>query len=301
MDCITHLFQQAARDSRSLSGALITRLELARTRRHEAWLVKQFDRVLVTSPVDKMALEKLAEEQEASPAGRSGGCPPQISILPNGVDLDYFTPTDEPRDPQTIVVTGKMSYHANVTAVLHLCNDIMPHVWARRPGARLYVVGKDPPGQVQRLATDHYPLVTVTGYVPDIRPYLRRAAAAVCPVPYGAGIQNKVLEAMACGTPVVVTSQACSALQVTAGENVLIADEPQDFAQRVLDLLENKALRQRIGRQGRKYVEEHHDWRAVAQQLEGIYREVMIILNPDSYATPRSPPASFQETTDPSF
>ncbi|PWH19831.1 MAG: glycosyl transferase family 1, partial [Ardenticatenia bacterium] len=230
VDCISHLFAQSARDSRSWSGRLLTWLDLARTRRYEGWLVGQFDRVLVTSPVDRVALEELALPQNtpraqgavkngpglsASPATPAVD-EDRIAVLANGVDLEHFRPADGPRVPETLVLSGKMSYHANITAVFYLVEEIMPRVWARRPGVRVQVVGAWPPRSVRRLAERFPGRVEVTGWVPDLRPYLQRARLAVAPLRYGAGIQNKVLEALACGTPVVATPQACSALQVQA-------------------------------------------------------------------------------------
>jgi len=289
VDCISYLFEQAARNSRSPFGRLMTRLELTRTRRYEAWLVGQFDRVLVTSEADRQALLRLSMHGDKETRRQGDGeivsvspllplslsSPHRVTVLPNGVDLAYFTPTNEPREPDTLVFSGKMSYHANVTAVLHLVNDIMPHVWAQRRHVRLIIAGKDPPRQIRALAIRHWPLITVTGTVPDIRPYLRQATAAVVPTPYGAGIQNKVLEAMACETPVVASPQAVSALQVTDGQEILVGADPQQFAQRVLGLLEDRELRVRIGHAGRKYVERNHDWWVVAGRLEEIYREVI--------------------------
>ena len=270
VDCISYLFEQAARSSRSPFGRFIARFELARTRRYEAWLVNQFDRVLVTSPVDAAALEELAS-RILHHAPRSTGLQSAITILPNGVDLDYFTPAAAPREPATIVFTGKMSYHANVTAALHLVNDIMPLVWARRPDVRVWIVGKDPSSPIRNLATRHSPRVTVTGTVPDIRPYLQRATVAVAPISYGAGIQNKVLEAMACATPVVATPQAVSALQATDGEHLLVADRVESFAFQVLRLVDESELRTRVGMAGRRYVEAQHAWDGIVARLEEIY------------------------------
>ena len=307
VDCISYLFEQAAARSGSFFGRWATRLELGRTRRYEGWLVGQFDRVLVTSGVDKAALEGLARISEAAKQRSSESASsfqlypipnpqspisnlqspisnlqspipnPQspISVLPNGVALDYFTPSAGPREPDTLVFTGKMSYHANVTAALYLVEEIMPHVWAQRPRARAWIVGKDPPREVQKLATGE-PRITVTGRIPDVRPYLWRAAVAVAPIPYGAGIQNKVLEAMACGTPVVATPQAVSALGVVNGEHALVAEGPDAFAAAVLRLLDDAALRQALGQAGRRYVEQHHDWREIVERLEGTYEEAIV-------------------------
>ena len=266
VDCISYLFEQAARDSRSAFGRLVTRLELGRTRRYEGWLAGQFDSVLVTSETDRQALETLHASRFTQHA-------PPITVLPNGVDLAYFIPTDEPREPDTLIFSGKMSYHANVTAALYLVHDIMPHVWAQRPDVKVWIVGKDPPREITNLKTSHQP-IAVTGTVPDIRPYLRRATAAVVPTPYGAGIQNKVLEAMACGTPVVASPQAVSALQVVQGQDLLVRRAPREFARDILRLLEDRELASRLGAAGRHYVEENHNWDVVTGKLEETYQKV---------------------------
>lgn len=283
VDCISHLFQQAAQNSRSRKARLVTRLEAERTRRYEAWLVRQFDRVLVTSHADYRAMLDLASRSSV-PAPESTS-PIPITVLPNGVDLDYFAPANQPRDTATLVFTGKMSYHANVTTALHLVHEIMPHVWARRPAVRVYLVGKGPPPEIRALAEmDQKGMgangrsphsggrVTITGSVPDIRPYLWQATIAVAPVPYGAGIQNKVLEAMACGTAVVASPQAVSALSTRVNRDVVVAEGGPPFAQAVLALLDDHDHRQRLERAGRTYVETHHHWQTVAAELEAIYQ-----------------------------
>ncbi|MBI5652427.1 MAG: glycosyltransferase [Chloroflexi bacterium] len=264
VDCISHLFEQAAHGSRRLISRLITRLELNRTQRYEGWLVGQFDRVVVTSPVDQLALEQLAL--------RANGSASTIKVVPNGVDLSFFAPRDQAREAATIVFSGKMSYHANVTAALYLLDEIMPLIWAHRPSVRVQIVGKDPPASIRQLAARFPNQVTVTGTVPDIRPYLAHATVAVSPMKYGAGIQNKVLEAMAMATPVVVTPQAVAALQTRADANILIGATPQDFATQVLRTLDSPDRQARIGRGGRQYVEQHHDWARVVEQLEMQYR-----------------------------
>jgi len=279
VDCISYLFEQAARDSRSRLGRWMTRLELARTRRYEAWLLTQFDRTLVTSQVDKQAFEGLIFQRSSVPTLQ------RLNVLPNGVDLDHFTPGDEPHDPATVVFSGKMSYHANITAALHLANDIMPRVWDQRPDAQLTIVGKDPPTEIRALAgpegqsaiQNPKSKIAVTGTVPDLRPYLRSATVAAAPILYGAGVQNKVLEAMACGTPVVASRTAVSALEVTDGEQLLVTESAEQAAAAILRLLDDATLRERLGRAGRRYVEQHHDWNAVAGRLEAVYEEVLRI------------------------
>jgi glycosyltransferase involved in cell wall biosynthesis len=196
VDCISHLFQQASSHSRSFFGKFMTRFELPRTKNAEGNLICHFDHVLVTSSVDRNALLELA------PAGKR---PSQISVLPNGVDLDYFYPNPEMRrDVETILFSGKMSYHANISMVKYLVTDIMPRIWKTRPTARLCIVGKDPPSDVKEL--EQNPLITVTGTVTDIRPYLWRATVSVVPLLWGRDPKQD-FGGMATGTPVVTTSR----------------------------------------------------------------------------------------------
>lgn len=265
VDCISTLFRQAAEQSESFFGRWITRLELGRTERYERWLIQQFNRVLVTSPADREALLSLLPDgQHAAP----------INVLANGVDLEYFQPAPEiEREPATLVLSGKMSYHANVTMALHLAREIMPTVWDRRPDATLTIVGKDPPREILALAQN--PAITVTGTVADVRPYLQRATIAVAPITYGAGIQNKVLEAMACGAPVLTTPRATTALNAVAGRDLHIAEGAGAFAEAVLHLLEDTEERARVAGAGRTYVQTQHDWGAIAARLEDFHLQAI--------------------------
>jgi glycosyltransferase involved in cell wall biosynthesis len=222
---------------------------------------------VVTGASDATALLALA-------ATSSGERPPPVFVVPNGVDLAYFAPTGTARDADEIVFAGRMSYHANVAAAVHLVEQVMPLVWRERPAARVTIAGAAPAPRVRALARREE-RVRVTGGVPDIRPYLGRAAVAACPLVYAAGIQNKVLEAMACATPVVASSEACDALGVRPGVHLLQADGATAFAGAVLRLLGDEDLRRRLGRSGREYVEAQHDWGAVTERLEDVYARVL--------------------------
>jgi polysaccharide biosynthesis protein PslH len=267
VDCISYLFRQASEKSTSCTRRWVTRLELERTARYEAELIRRFDHVLVSSPVDRQALLGLpsAETRPTAP----------ISVIHNGVDLGYFQPEPETvREPATLIFTGKMSYHANVTMVQHLVEEILPRVWRQRPDARLLIVGKDPPREIEKLAERRH-RIDVSGTVPDIRPYLQRATLSVVPLVYGAGVQFKVLEAMACATPVVAYAPALAPLSTRAGRDVAVAHDADDFAAQVVCLLNEPALRQQIGQKGRDYVEMYHDWGLAAAQLEAVYRTLI--------------------------
>ncbi|HLA98002.1 MAG TPA: glycosyltransferase [Anaerolineales bacterium] len=262
VDCISYLFEQAAGLSRSIFGKMVTRLDLNRTRRYEGWLASRFNRAIITSTMDKQALLDLVPNNVQ---------PAPIDILPNGVDWEYFGESEAmPRDPATVVFSGKMSYHANITMVTYLVNEIMPLVWGERPNAKLIIVGKDPPKNILALAQN--PAITVTGTVPDLRPYLSKATLAVVPLVYGAGSQLKLLEAMACGTPVVASPRAIMALRAEPGKDLLVAHTPAEFAAKILELFDHPEMANQIGLSGRQYIRDHHRWAAITERLERVYQ-----------------------------
>ena len=265
VDCISNLFQQASSQSQGFFGKIITRLELPRTRFAEGNLVCDFDHVLVTSSVDKRKLLELVPKNRSSAP---------ISVLSNGVDFEYFHPEpDIQHEPDTLVFSGKMSYHANIKMVQYFVAEILPRIWQKRKNVKLLVVGKDPSAEVRKLAS--HPLITVTGAVEDIRPYLWKATVAVVPLIYGAGIQNKILEAMATGLPVVTTPKAVSALDIALDKEILVAESPDEFAEKVLCLLKDLVLQSDVAKAGLAYVHRNHSWNRIASQLVGAYEQAM--------------------------
>jgi glycosyltransferase involved in cell wall biosynthesis len=257
VDCITHLFEQSASASNSFKSRLVTRFELRRTRSYEAWLARQFTRTLVVSESERSAFCRLLD----------GQCE-QVEVVPNGVALDYFAPTGEPRDAATILLTGKMSYHANVTAAFFLLDEIMPRVWAKLPEARVCIAGQNPPPTLRARAAKN---IQITGYVPDLRPYLRQATVVCAPLVYGAGTQNKVLEAMACGTPVVATPQALGALAIKSERDVLVGQDAEQLARQLVRVLSDSELCAALQVNGRAFVERNHAWAFSTRALHQIY------------------------------
>jgi sugar transferase (PEP-CTERM/EpsH1 system associated) len=267
VDCISLLFEQAAAMGAGLRSRLVTALDLPRTRRYEAHLLARVDRVVITSGRDKDALDALGR-RFLPPGSRRA----PVTVVSNGVDLAYFCPptASRPRRGRDVVFTGKMSYHANATAVLYFVREILPLIRAAEPDVQLWVVGKDPPKSIRELAVDGR--IQVTGTVDDLRPYLARAAVAVCPVRYAVGIQNKVLEAMAMGTPVVCTPAAFSGLAARQEDEILVGETPVHFASQVLALLSDPGRAARLAQAGRRYVEAHHDWQGAARRLVASYQ-----------------------------
>jgi len=247
-------------------------VDLARTRRYEARLLAQYDQVVVTSQRDKEALEGLAHRY-LSPQTHTA----PVTVVTNGVDMEYFRPPEtrffgkNRVSPPIVIFTGKMSYHANVAAVLYFAQEVLPHIWAQNPEVRFQIVGKDPPETVQQLATDGR--IQVTGTVDDLRPYLAQATVAVCPALYAVGVQNKVLEAMAMGTPVVSMPSGCAALAVEEGQDVLIAEGAEELATAILRVVIDPALARHLSVAGWQYVEAHHSWEAGARRLVATYEK----------------------------
>jgi glycosyltransferase involved in cell wall biosynthesis len=243
----------------------VGRIEVGRTGAFERQMVHAFDRVLATSRVDALALGTLNGD---------GGTRPPITVLTNGVDLAYFKPAASTlRSPSRLVMTGKMSYHANVTMALEFAQQAFPLVQAQLPEAQLWIVGKDPAREIRALHRP--PSIQVVGTVPDLRPYLQEAALAVAPLRYGAGVQNKVLEAMACATPVVVSPAGVRGLSIEPAREAIVAEPGEQMAGAIVAALTEDGLRRRVGEAGRRYVEQHHDWAKIAQQLEGVYNELV--------------------------
>jgi sugar transferase (PEP-CTERM/EpsH1 system associated) len=251
---------------RSLSAAhvspkqrMISLLEWAKLRRYEPHVMDFFDRVVVSSPADRTALE----------CGGEDG----VAVIPNGVDFDFFRPPESPRDPETLIFLGKMSYYVNISSVLWFYRQILPLIRKQRPKAKLLIVGREPAPKIGALAAD--PAVTISGTVEDVRPYLGSATVSICPMVSGSGIQNKMLEAMAMGAPVVATSLACQALQVKPGRDVLVTDTAEGFSAAVLKLLDDPVLRDRLAECGRRYVEQFHHWSLIGEKLETVYKELV--------------------------
>jgi len=155
--------------------------------------------------------------------------------------------------------------------VKYLVAEIMPRVWKIRPGARLIIVGKDPSPEIRELGRN--PLIIVTGTVDDIRPFLWQATVSVVPLLYGAGIQNKILEAMATATPVITTLRTLSALEARPGLDIVVADTAENFAQEIIRLMSNLEHRDTLGSSGLAYVQKNHNWKNIAGSLVDVYQQ----------------------------
>jgi polysaccharide biosynthesis protein PslH len=193
--------------------------------------------------------------------------PERISVIPTGVDTEYFEPAPEPEQPDTMVFTGSMDWMPNEDGVTYFVDKILPLVCREVPGAAFWAVGRRPPRRVRALASGN---VVVTGVVDDIRPYLGKAAVCVVPLRSGSGTRIKIFEAMAMGKAVVSTTMGAEGLPVRHGENIILADDPADFAQHVVRLFRDPARRAELGRAARQLVEQSYSWSSVAVTFDQI-------------------------------
>jgi polysaccharide biosynthesis protein PslH len=197
----------------------------------------------------------------------------RIEVVPNGVDADRFRPLAEVvPDPDSLVFVGVMSYPPNIAAMRHFCLDVLPAIRRTRPRIHIDIVGRDPGPAVRELSAIEG--VNVIGEVPEVQPYLARAAVFVAPMISGSGIKNKVLEAMAAGRPVVATPLAVEGLPITSGLELIVAEGAAELAAAIERLLASPAEREAIGSAARAIVESQFSWDACASTYDRLYGEL---------------------------
>jgi hypothetical protein len=194
-------------------------------------------------------------------------------VIPNGVDTDAFAFSRNGRDSNTIVFVGNMGYHPNVDAAVWFAESVWPTIKQSRPNLKLLIVGARPAPAVSALAS-RFPDVVVTGPVPSVLEYLHKGAIAICPLRCGSGMQNKVLEAMAAGTPIVATSIANLAIGGRNEKELMVADRPEAFAAAVSALLDAPKRRETIADNARAFVEAF-SWRQHARAFNDVYRRII--------------------------
>lgn len=230
-------------------------LEAVKLERTERLLAARFDLATCTTRAEMESL-------------RSLGAPGPADWFPNGVDAQYFQPAAEPHDPDLVSFVGRMDYFPNQQAVTKFCAEALPELQRRRPGTRFEIVGADPSPEIRALGERRG--VTVTGSVPDVRPYVTRAALTVAPLEIARGTQNKILESMAMGVPVVCSRQAVGGVDAVPGEHLLAYDTPEQLVEATLAVLNSAALRAKFAAAGRARVLANHSWAASMRRVDAL-------------------------------
>ena len=239
---------------------LIYRLELPRIRRYEREIVRRFDETWLISNAER---QKLLDGQAND----------SIHVVPNGVDSARFRPSGLPVETPRLIFVGHMGVFHNVDAAEYLVRAILPRVRVAFPGTSLDLVGAEPAPDVHNLASTSG--VRVLGHVADLNAALNNASIFVAPLRFAAGVQNKVLEAMAVGLPVVTTSYVNAGLEAEDGRHLLVADEPEEFADVVISLLKDAQLRRKLGHAGREFVMTHYRWDDVLDRVNAIEKLII--------------------------
>jgi glycosyltransferase involved in cell wall biosynthesis len=225
-----------------------------KARRYEAWLYRQFDLCLLVSEEDRRATLQMLPAY----------CGP-VEVVPNGVDCQRNRPGTVEPVANRLVYNGSLTYTANYDAMHHFLTAVWPILRHHVPDIALTITGSTAGVDLAALPSDGH--VTFTGYVDDIRPIVGGAAVCIAPIRQGGGTRLKILEAMALGTPVVATAKAADGLQVTDGEDILLADAPSDFASQVKRVLRDPALRARLAARARDFVEQRYDWKPIGRRF----------------------------------
>ncbi|HQE12043.1 MAG TPA: glycosyltransferase [Flavipsychrobacter sp.] len=234
------------------------RIEQKRLESFEA-IIKDYPMTLVCSQEDLMYLEQLHSANN-------------LRLLPNGVDTTTFRYSHHDYSHQhTLLFTGNMDYAPNVDAVTFFVDEMLPKVKAQFPNIQLVIAGQRPIEKVKALACEY---ITVTGFVKDLSAMYAAASVVISPLRFGAGTQNKVLEAMAMGVPVVCTEVGFKGLGIADGDGVFSRKDPQAFIDQLAALLSDESLRKTTGEKGRKVIEEKFDWDVITRKLETYFKEV---------------------------
>jgi len=256
-----NLRRRQARDRNPFTRLLVG-VEARRVQAYEPAIARRFNRVTFVAPPDREAFRAIAPDIPSE-------------LLTNGVDLDYFephAPLERPDSPPILLFTGTMDYFPNLDAGYYLANSILPRVREVHPKAELYLVGANPPQRLARLNGSRG--VTVTGRVPDVRPYFDRATVFVAPMRCGSGLQTKVTEAMAMGVPLVTTTLGANGLFATPGVDYVKADDTEEIVRAVNQLIADPSARRVFAERGRAYVEREHNWNTVGDRLCEIHESM---------------------------
>lgn len=258
-DIVYELLGRMATSERSFLRRAYNSAEARKFKREEIERWKQASACIVTS-------------SREVPIVRQAGITVPVLVAPNGVDVEYFAPSTQPVEPDTLVMTGLMRYRPNIDAAAFFVSEVFPQILAARPNARIYIVGGDPPEEVTRLANDR---VIVTGGVPDVRPYVHRAAVVVVPLRMGGGTRLKVLEGLSMKKAMVSTSIGCEGIDVEDEKHLLIRDDADSFAKAVLRLLDTPAAGTDLAQSGYELVVQKYRWEMVVEKLEGLYEQLV--------------------------
>ncbi|MCD6468890.1 MAG: glycosyltransferase [Thermoplasmata archaeon] len=247
---------------RGISNPLVkayARLQFKKLYKYESKIAADFDRCLMITEKDKERIERM------NPAIKA-------CVIPAGVDTSYFHPVAVPIEPYSIVSVAAMDWPPNIEGILWFTAKIWPIIRQRIPQVKFYIVGKNPPTEVEGLAGKD---IIVTGFVRDVREYMAKAAVFIVPLRSSGGMRIKILNALAMGKAVVSTSVGCEGIDVENGRNICIANTEKEFAERIVELLEDESKRKELGGKGLNLIRQKYQWERIAERIEDEYKKVL--------------------------
>jgi glycosyltransferase involved in cell wall biosynthesis len=242
-------------------------LETSRIKKYEGMIVKDFDATLAVTEPDRLALLEAFHQH-----GTNGNMP--IVVIPIAVDTHRIQPVQRTEASLNILTMGTLYYPPNADGIRWFIQQVFPLVRQKLPGVSLTIIGKNPPKDFLKLSADGASGITTTGFVPELDPYFAQSAITIVPVRAGGGMRVRILEAFARAAPVVTTTVGLEGIDAQHGQDVLVADHPEDFARSVIDLLQNPELQLRLSANGRRLVEKKYDWQVVLGELDRVYQNL---------------------------
>jgi sugar transferase (PEP-CTERM/EpsH1 system associated) len=259
-DAYSLYWKRRAKLAHHVFSRWFNQFEYQRVFKYESKILPQFKKSLACSVED---VKYLTQHHQIN----------DMSVFPNGVDLDTFKAENHDYSgSQILLFTGNMNYAPNVDAVIYFAREMFPTLQNQYPGLKFIIAGQKPVSKVRQLANDS---IIITGFVKDLSEYYRKAAVVVAPLRIGAGTQNKVLEAMAMGVPVVCSEIGFDGLGIQSGEGVFKETTKETFIQRVSSLLEDQQVREITGKKGQEVIHEKFDWNILSKQLEKHFKSLL--------------------------
>jgi glycosyltransferase involved in cell wall biosynthesis len=253
----------------------IIALERQRIKQYEARILREFEHTLAVTDIDRrLLLQAVAETAPLEDRERGlRDVEGRILTVPIAVDCEVLKPARRPVDSTNILTLGTLHYPPNADGIRWFIQEVFPLVQRQLPNVTLTIVGKNPPPDFVQLAQEQPQSIQVTGYVEDLTPYFERAAVTVVPVRAGSGMRVRILEAFARGMPAVTTTVGLEGIDARPGEDVLVADTPEDFARDVQAVLLDPKIQVKLAQNGRLLAEQKYDWQQVLCMMESLYRE----------------------------
>lgn len=240
----------------------VFRMEHKRLVKYERDIFDLFDHATIISEQDRELMPVIEKNK--------------IAIIRNGVDTDFFRPEERVKDFE-LLFNGNMNYPPNIESVEYLVHRVLPLVHNKHPKARLLISGATPSPKVLALQSEH---VVVTGWVEDVRSNFARSKILVAPMQISIGLQNKLLEAMAMQLPCITSPMSCNAMRAENGRHLLVAKQPEEYAQHIFTLLENEDHAREIARSGYEFVTQNYNWESTTAQLEELMNEAELAYSP---------------------